>query len=130
MSFDKTVSLPYSLYRSFEWFLARLRKPRKPSNLYPFIYVEVVLGIMGTVFLDSMMADIVEDSERKRPGAPRDYSLLQGPLRQNLPPRQGFWELACGFRRGIGRSPIGRANDHGNTLRYRNVLSSVVLFLC
>ncbi len=30
-----------------------------------FIYVEVVLGIMGTVFLDSMMADIVEDSERK-----------------------------------------------------------------
>ena len=30
-----------------------------------FIYVEVVLGIVGTVFLDSMMADIVEDSERK-----------------------------------------------------------------
>ena len=30
-----------------------------------FIYTEVVLGIMGGVFLDSMMADIVEDSERK-----------------------------------------------------------------
>ena len=30
-----------------------------------FIYTEVVLGIIGGVFLDSMMADIVEDSERK-----------------------------------------------------------------
>ena len=55
--------IPYIAVLSGFW--PELRSVDSLAIYTLFIYVEVVLGIMGAVFLDSMMADIVEDSERK-----------------------------------------------------------------
>ena len=47
-----------------------------------FIYTEVVLGIVGAALLDSMMADIVEDSESRPADDLRVYFLPRELLRE------------------------------------------------